>query len=59
MKKIFIILTFLMGFLLGEEKIKLEKGEYTISFYSVVYKIEGNKIDLGENGELILEKKHK
>jgi len=56
MKKIFIILTFLMGFLLGEEKIKLEKGEYTISFYSVVYKIEGNKIDLGENGELILEK---
>jgi len=55
MKKIFIILI-LMGFLLGKEGIKLEKGEYVISFYSVVYKIEGNKIDLGENGELILEK---
>ena len=56
MKKIFIILIFLIGFLLGKDEIKLEKGEYTISFYSVVYKIEGNKIDLGENGELILEK---
>jgi len=55
MKKIFIILI-LMGFLLGKEKIKLEKSEYVISFYAVVYKIEGNKIDLGENGELILEK---
>jgi hypothetical protein len=56
MKKAIIILISLMGLLLGKEKIKLEKGEYEISFYSVVYKIEGNKIDLGENGELILEK---
>jgi len=56
MKKTIMILIFLIGFLLGKDEIKLEKGEYTISFYSVVYKIEGNKIDLGENGELILEK---
>ncbi len=53
MKKIFLILLILMGAIFSKE-IKLEKGEEITGFYAVVYKIEGNKIDLGENGEINL-----
>lgn len=58
MKRIITIILILTGVLFSQKSsdIKLEKDEHIIRFYSVVYKIEGNKIDLGENGTIELEK---
>ncbi|MEO0231532.1 MAG: hypothetical protein ABIM29_03210 [candidate division WOR-3 bacterium] len=56
MKKILGIILILSGVIFSKEKIKLEKGEHISRFYAVVYKIEGNKLYLGENGEINLTK---
>lgn len=55
MKRMILIILIISGVISSKEKaIKPEEKEHIARFYAIVYKIEGNKIDLGENGEITL-----